>query len=61
MASGRFSWPLETRHTPLLCYQTIIVALGALDVCDGAHRLIVMKEIRVVSLQDCKRAQRSVN
>jgi hypothetical protein len=36
---------LRDGHTSVLTHQSIIIALGELGVCDGGHRLIVMKKI----------------
>jgi hypothetical protein len=37
---------LETGHSSPLLYQKDIVASGGLGVCDGAHRLDVMKKVK---------------
>ncbi len=53
------------RHTSALALQRNIVALGGCEVCDGAHRLGVMKGDRannkVVSEIACLRQQSTMN
>jgi len=47
MGLGQFRGPSWETWTPLDCpSQMAIVALGGLEVCDGAHWLVVMKKVK---------------
>ena len=43
---GSFEGRLGSRHTSSLPHSVAIVADGGVDVCDGAHSLDVMKEVK---------------